>query len=223
MTEFFRSLKWLEPVVELGRLGCFTTFVLVALFHLAAVLRGAPEAVLRFRASLLIAFVVTVSITVGIIQIDSWPFARWALVHTAHSTHMVSWEIEGVDARGRGYEIDPRALQPMMAEEFGAWLLGRIQGLSPAQRAELLAFLLRRANQQRALFLTGHFPPNDRFLGEASAPAHAQMRRVWRSRSDVSPAPFVAVRIWRFDWDTEQRLRNDQAISRRLLAGVGHD
>ena len=219
MTAFFRSLKWLEPVVDLARLGCFTVFVLLALWHMAAVLRHASEDVVRLRAKLLIGFVVTATLLAGITQISAWPFATWALVHTSHSTHMVSWELEGIDASGRGYEIDPRVMQPMMVEEFGAWLIGRTPTLTPAERDELLRFVLIRANAQRQRFLAGQFPPDDRFLGAASAPAHFQMRHVWRSPNDVPANPFVAVRIWRFDWDTEERARNHQAFQRTLLAG----
>jgi hypothetical protein len=106
----------------------------------------------------------------------------------------------------------------VQAEEFGAWLLGRFDFVPAAGRDELLRFILDRANRQRELFLTGHFPPNDRFFGAASAPAHFEMRHVWRTARDVPPNPFIAVRIWRLDWDTEERARDDRALTRTLLA-----
>lgn len=216
--EIFRALKWLEPVVELSRLGCFAVFVALALWHLRAVRVGEPDRVVRFRARMLIAFVIVVSTVAGVTQIEAWPFSNWTLVHTYRSRAMTSWAIEGFDANGHTSEIDPRVLQPLQPEEFGAWTLTHLERLTPDDRELVLRFLLDRGNTQRARFLAGHFPANDYLLGDLSAPAHFAMRRVWRTPSDVPPGPFVAVRIVRLRWDTEGRDRNSGAFHRELLA-----
>jgi hypothetical protein len=213
-----RQLSWLEPVVELMRLACFSLLVALVLWHLHGVLTHVADLQLRRRARTIIWFVLIVSAAVALVQVEAWPFTTWALVHTHRSPEMVSWKLEGSSQDGRIYEIDPRILQPMQAEEFGAWMLPRIEHLSLQQRDELLRFVLVRANEQRTLFLHGEFPPNDRYLGEASAPAHFRMRRIWRTPADVPARPFVGVKVWKLSWNTEQRRLDDAAVVRTLLA-----
>jgi len=216
--DLFRPLRWLQPVVELARLGCFSLFVAVACWHWRAIAARAPDRVVRFRAGAVLAFVVLVSLIVGFTQIEAWPFTNWSLVHTYRSRSMTSWELEGVDAGGRGSEIDPRVLQPLQPEEFGAWMLTHITTLQPADRDALMRDLLDRANADRARFLAGRFPRNDVFLGPLSAPAHFAMRRVWRTPADVPSRPYFGVRLWRFKWDIERRDRDPSAFRRELLA-----
>ncbi len=213
-----RQLRWLEPVVDLLRLTCFSLFVALVAWHLHGVLNRAPDASLRLRARMLIWFVLVISTVVALVQVESWPFTTWALVHTHRSTEMVSWKLEGSSADGRPFEIDPRVLQPMQAEEFGAWMLPHIERLTAQQRDELLRFVLQRANEQRTRFLDGRFPPNDRYLGAASAPAHFRMRRVWQTPADVPSQPFVSVRVWKLSWNTEERRVDEGAVVRTLLA-----
>ena len=67
-----RGLAWLQPPLEVVRLGVFMLFVVLGLF---AWRRG------RAAADRLIAYVLAVSLAVGLSQQESWPFSNWALVH----------------------------------------------------------------------------------------------------------------------------------------------
>lgn len=211
MIEFLRGLKWLEPVVELLRLAVFAGLVALCIAYRL----GKPDQ-RRRRAVLVIGYVALMSAAAGLTQIDAWPFSNWALVHTLRSVEMQSWEIEGADATGHFRVVDPRVLQPLAPEEFGVWIL--THGLPPT----VADSLLRRAEQGRLAFLRGNFPPNDRFLGPASAPFHFRQRRLWLTAGDVPATPFVAIRIVHLRWNIEERDRRGNASIQRTVMGNGH-
>ena len=151
-------------------------------------------------------------------QVDAWPFTTWALVHTLRSPLMHSYEFEAVDAAGQVHAVDPRILQPIATEEFGAWV-GSLQRLPPEARAEVARFLYQRAEASRRNFQSGSFPSNDWLLGRLSAPYHFQARRVWAKPGDVPSAPFVAFQIVFIEWDLEERHRlGRSAVRRHVIA-----
>jgi hypothetical protein len=201
------------PVLEIGRLACFATFVILAI----RCARSTP-ATERKRVFHLILFTAAAAIAVGVTQVEAWPFTNWALVHTIRSPQMRSWEMEALDATGRAWTVDPRILQPVAPEEFGSWMFREMDGLSGPQRDELLRFVLERSERGRLAFLAGRFPPNDRFLGEASAPFHFRQRRLWQRTQDVPTTPFVALRIWESNWDIEVRDRDASSVTRHVIA-----
>src|SRR5205085_2927002 len=126
-------------------LGIFASLVGLAAWHWQAIRTHASDDVIRFRVRVLIAFVVVLSLAVGLTQIEAWPITNWALVHTYRSQQMTSWEIEGIDASGAAVEVDPRVLQPLQTEEFGSWALAHLTSCTPAERELVMRYVLDRA------------------------------------------------------------------------------
>jgi len=206
-------LKWLEPAVDLARLGCFLIFVALGLF---AARGRAPAA--RRRTDALIVFVLAVTGVVGLVQQESWPFTQWSLVSGTPARHMTSLEVEGLDASGRGYVIDLRVLQPLSPEEFASWLKAHERGLGPAGEESLGRFLLDRAEEGRRRFVSGgRVAPNQWLLGPADAPYHFHDAKTWTSPAQVPAAPFTAMRAWFLEWDVDERYADETRVTRRLL------
>lgn len=219
MHAFFKSLAWLEPVVELARLGIFLLFIALVVLSLVSVVRRRPEAARRRSAQTLVGFVVAVTSLVGLVQIDAWPFTNWALVHGLRSSTIRSWEMEATDASGRLWTVDPRVLQPIAPEEFGQ-CLPPLSRWSAAERRPVLRFLYERAEAGRRAVAAGRrFPPNDWLLGPLSAPFHFTARRLWKGPADLPAGPFVSLRVSFFDWDVYERRRDGDRAVRRTLIG----
>src|SRR5574342_612350 len=120
----------MEPAVDLARLGVFA--LLVALGLMAA--RRARGGEGRPAADRLIVYVLAVSCLVGVTQVESWPFTNWALVNHGSPRRIVSLELEGLDASGRGWTVDLRVLQPLSPEEVATWLKANLPSLLPQER-----------------------------------------------------------------------------------------
>lgn len=200
---------WLQPAADLVRLGVFAGFVAVGL----AAWSGRPRAALR-----LVAYVLGATFTAGLAQQEMWPFTTWALVHHLAGRRVVSWEMEARDGAGRWHHVDPAVLQPQAPEELGAWMLASAARLSPEGRARVAALLLARAEEGRRRFTAGGRPGrNGWLLGPLAAPYHFLPARPWRSRAEVPATPFVALRVWRLEWDREERHAFPDRVARSLL------
>ena len=138
MSEALRNLKWMEPAIDVCRLGAFLLFVALGL--LAARKAGRPAE--RRRANVLLIYVLVVTGVVGLVQQESWPFAQWALVSGLSPRRIRSLEVQALDAQGHGYVVDLRVLQPLSPEEFASWLYANLGRLKPAGREALGRFLL---------------------------------------------------------------------------------
>ncbi len=210
MLEALASLPWLRPALDALRLLTFATFV-----GLGIAAARAPE---RRRVDRLLAFVLGVTLVVGLTQVEAWPFTNWALVHHPAPARITSWELEGMDAAGRVWPVDARVLQPLAPEEFGAWMLTRVERLPAASRERLGAFLLERAEAGRRSFRErGVVGTNRLVLGPLAAPFHFEQKHVWRTAGDAPATPLVAVRIARLEWDVEERARDESKVARRVV------
>jgi hypothetical protein len=214
VTEFLRGFKWMEPAVDLGRLGLFALFLALGL--MAARRARGPHA--RRAADRFIVYVLAVSCLVGLTQIESWPFTNWALVNHGSPRRIVSLELEGLDATGRGWVVDLRVLQPLSPEEFATWLKANLPMLTPGDRDRLGRFLLARAEEGRQRLVSGRSPaPNQALLGPLDAPYHFHDAKTWTSVAQVPATPFVGLRAWFWDWDVEERFADPTRVERRLL------
>jgi hypothetical protein len=203
-----RGLAWLQPPLEIVKLGVFLVFLALGLFAR----RG------RRGADRLIVYVLAVSLAVGLLQQESWPFSNWALVHGLAPPRASSWELEAVDAAGRAWPVDPRVLQPLSPEEFGAWMMANLPRLTPAGRDRLARFVLERAESGRVRLRAGEAAGvSEARLGRFSAPYHFHTKVVWRGPADVPDLAFVGVRIWGTSWDVEERALDEARVSRQLL------
>ena len=217
MTELLRGFKWMEPAVDIARLGLFALFVALGL--MAARRQRDPDA--RRAADRLIVYVLAVSCLVGVTQVESWPFTNWALVNHGSPRRIVSLELEGLDAGGRGWMVDLRVLQPLAPEEFATWLKANLPKLTPDDRGRLGRFLLGRAEDGRRRLLAGRSPaPNQALLGPMDAPYHFHDAKTWTSAAQVPTTPFVGLRAWFWDWDVEERFADAARVERRLLFEV---
>ena len=214
MTEALRGLKWMEPAVDVCRLGCFLVFVALGL---VAAWKGRRTEGRRHIDALLL-YVLAVTGIVGLVQQESWPFTQWALVNSQVPRKMSSLEVEGLDATGRGFVVDLRVLQPLAPEEFAVWLKARLPQLGPRGEASLGHFLLARAEQGRRRFLdTGKVAPNQWVLGRLAAPYHFHDAKTWQSSAQAPRTPFVGLRAFFLEWDPEERFADETRVTRRLL------
>lgn len=214
MTELLRGFKWMEPAVDVARLGVFVLFVVLGL--LAARRAAAVQA--RRRADRLIVYVLAITVLVGVTQVESWPFTNWALVNHGSPRRIVSLELEGLDASGRGWVVDLRVLQPVSPEEFATWLKANLPRLLPAERERLARFLLYRAEEGRRRLRAGErVAPNQWALGPLDAPYHFHDAKTWTSLAQVPATPFVGLRAWFLEWDVEERFADPARVQRRLL------
>jgi hypothetical protein len=208
--DWWSSLPWLRPALDLLRLALFATFVALGV--------AAMRARARPRVDRLLAFVLGLSLAVGLTQVEAWPFTNWALVHSLAPTTVTSWELEATDASGRVWPVDARVLQPLAPEEFGAWMMARVPSAPEDARARLGEFLLERAEAGRRDLRAGRVVGrNERLLGPLAAPFHFQQKRVWHSAADVPAAPFVSVRMNLLTWVVEERATDESRVARRPL------
>lgn len=214
MNDLLRGLKWMEPAVDVCRLGLFLVFVTLGL--LAA--RTARTAAARRRADALLIHVLLVTGVVGVVQQEAWPFAQWALVSGISPGRMRSLEVQGFDAAGRGYVVDLRVLQPLSPEDFASWLYANVGVMGPSARERLARFLLQRAEEGRQRLRRGQrVAPNQWLLGGLAAPYHFHDAKIWRSPAQVPETPFTGVQASFIEWDVEERFRHPGRTTRRLL------
>jgi hypothetical protein len=219
VSAFLRSLPWLQPALDVARLGVYAAFVaLVA--QVGRATAGGDRTHARRWVDRLIVFVLAVSLCVGVTQVESWPFSNWALVHGLASPRGASLELEGLDAAGRGWRVDFRALQPLPPEELASWLSANEPRLTPADKAALGRYFLGQAEAaRRRARAGGAVGADDRLLGRFSAPHHFHLDPAlgWPGPESVPPTPLTGIRVWRLEWDVEQRFADPTRVTRRLL------
>ena len=219
MSTFLRSLPWLQPALDVARLIVFAAFIALVARVGHASASGDPLPARRW-ANRLIAFVLAVSGTVGLSQVESWPFSNWALVHGLATPRGAALEMEGLGADGRASRVDFRALQPLPPEEFASWLSANEARLTEPGKAAVARFLLEKAEaSRRRARAGGSIGADDRLLGRLSAPHHFHLdpELGWPRPETVPEAPLVGLRVWRLEWDVEQRFADPTRVTRRLV------
>jgi len=173
------------------------------------------------RVSVLILYVVAVSLTSVLSRHDLWPFSAWSLM-AGTAPEAVGENPPGdvvivVDARGNEFEVDYRAWEPFTVEELDTWL-PHLADLDDASKARAAADLLARANVARERVLAGKSPGYfDRWLGPLTAPHHFLHPAIWTQPDDVPREPFVVFRVYREFWQPEARRRDATTVRRTLV------
>jgi hypothetical protein len=149
---------------------------------------------------MLIGYIVVLTIYVGWSGRDLWPFAAWRYVSYAVAESGNFVRLVGVDDSGREYPLDTRTFEPL---EFGA-VMGdldfKMERMPREQRAELLDFLLRRAQDGLALARAGLPVGNfTRLLGPLAAPVFQVPVTPWTDR-DKLPPELSELRFYRVYW-----------------------
>jgi hypothetical protein len=231
LQNFAAAHPWLRNLAEVLRSAAFLGFLVLGLRVVWKDLRKQETS--RAKTQLIV-YAILVTCTVGVTQIEAWPFSNWALIHHISQQKMLDWIVEGTDASGKAYRIDPRFIEPMPYEDFDTWLktgffrIGRTEEEAklcylvarpptPGQ-AKVAGFLIERAEIARRRFLHGEPPgTNGTLIGRLAAPYHFDRPTRWRTVSDVPATPFVGLRIWQIEWNVEERYRDESRITRHLL------
>ncbi|HEX8151871.1 MAG TPA: hypothetical protein VF698_02040 [Thermoanaerobaculia bacterium] len=190
-------------MVELAKLTAFLLFL--ALGIAAARDRRA----VRYFAG----YTILISLFSGATQIDVWPFTSYTLAAFRPRPHVTicSVEIVGVDARGREWAVDPLSWSPHYHSIVQYWLDAQWTKLPREQQRETLRYLARRAEQARAAGTRTGFR---RYLGAAYDPYWWLLRRP----AATSPAPYVALRLYRTCADPDDQVARGTKPRRTLIA-----
>lgn len=193
------------PVVEILRLCVFAGFVTLGI--LAWIGRE------RRHTNHLIGYTLVVSLAVGAVQIESWPFSNWALVWAEAPDQMTTWQIRASSSDGRQYVVDPRVLNPLGNEDFGTWLLRNFRDLPEQDKREVSAWILAMAEEGRRRFLATGQPGGDaRWFGRLSAPRHFAPYPDWIVAEDVPESAFESLEIVLLEWDVAEREKVPEAF-----------
>jgi hypothetical protein len=161
-----------------------------------------------------IAFVLGLSVLVGIAQKDAWPFSPYPVLaeDARGAATLERVVVKAVDATGREWDVHPMAWSPLPAPKIASWI-GSVHGrLSPAQQRSAERFLLERAEAARRDRRAGREVGSRRWLGGLAAPHWLRVRDV-----DAPAEPFVALRAYSVRWKPREVLGDPGRSERHLL------
>lgn len=198
----------------------FVGLVLVGLTVLMRQRQPVDDRSAKRAASMFIGYVVLVSVTAGLAQRNSWPFAPWNLMQGRGPRSLLAaqdWHparIVGVTPDGREHRIDYRSWQPFSyAELVDAWIPHRMPDLPLDVQDRVGAWLLSKANAARQAALDGRTPGTwGRLLGPLTAPTHFVHRPRWSGPADVPAQPFAGIRVYLEYFDVEARARDPDKL-----------
>lgn len=193
-------------MVEIARLlvfAGFATLAAITAFHRS-----------RFTINLFLAYTLTVSVAIGVTQLDAWPFSTYRLANQTWSgTTTQQWSkvrFFALDSRGREWDVDPSAWSPAHMVTMQFYFRDTFPKLGPADRRDLGRFLMQRAEAGRQAIRDSRHFGNERLLGPFAAPDWALTARY----RDASPEPYVGIRVVREFWRPIDRLRDPKAFTR---------
>jgi hypothetical protein len=197
-------------MTNLLALAVFGGFVLLVL--LAGRFSGS-----RTMVNTLIAYVVCVTLGVGATRIDLWPFSAWPLIALYHPPTATHARLVAVDEAGVEQMIDARAFGSLSFLEVLAWMDGNLEKLAPADRDAACAYLLASIESARgAAVAKSSMGWKGRPLGPATAPYFILTPRWWDG-AGLPQHRLVGLRFYRVTWDLEQRQRDPEAFTRKLI------
>ena len=199
------------PIVFIGIAACA--------LRVGSTSRATPRHRRRARELWLIGAVLMATMFAGVSGVDLWPVSSWALM-TGTPTRTVGdapivLQVIAVDAAGREYPVDYRAVEPFAFEEWRGWMRAHFAVLSREDRDRVAGWMLSRLNVARERVRAGRPPGTQgRWLGPLRAPFHGLHPAAWSSPEDVPATPFVMLRLYREWWDLAERARDPSAVRR---------
>ncbi len=191
-------------------------FVTFAVF-LALGIRVARARDERRRAAvkLFLGWMLLLSAISGFTQTDNWPFSPYTLAaFRAQIDKPVCLTVfAGVAPGGREFEIDPLAWSPVYSSILQYWFEQNFDALPPSEQANVLRFLGDKAEESRRRLLHRERLGYQRLLGGAAATYWWLLPR----KTTVSPARFVAFRVYRSCVVPEKMLLDGRMPSRDLI------
>lgn len=168
----------------------------------------------RRGQTLLILYVVGLSLAVGLSQKDAWPFSPYPVLaeDATRSSTLERVVVAAVDEAGREWAVDPMAWSPLPSKKVTDWIRTVYPRLSPAQKREAERFLLDRAEAARGDARAGTRLGYRRLLGPLAAPSWLLHRP-----APPAPQPFVALRAYRIRWQAREVLADPDRVERQLL------
>src|SRR5688572_2257910 len=152
-------------MLELLRLASFLGFLALGL---RVRMTPADDGPARRRAvARLLAYVLVLSVAVGVSQVDDWPFASHTIAvgRARADSRVCRTEIFGLDDAGGEWRLDPYSFTPVYHSILQYWLEQAPRRLPEPQRERALAFLLERAEESRRRLAAGKALGPERRLG----------------------------------------------------------
>jgi len=200
----------LTAIADMARLAVFVTFVVLAV-RAGGMLVRTPRA--RRRAvGLLVAFSVLVSMTVGAMQHEMWPFTHWPMDNEYFVAEYSGLRPVVVDDKGVEHDLDLRALYPIDWMDLHTWL-DRTRRRNPEAFARVAPWLLDKIARARGDLEAGRRLPGDR--GPLAARPRLVLPPVWTHGDSLSPLDVKGLRIYEFhaNLDEPPRAAADQPRS----------
>jgi hypothetical protein len=168
----------------------------------------------RRGQTLLILYVLGLSLAVGLSQKDAWPFSPYPVLaeDATRSSTLERVVLVGVDGAGREWAVEPMAWSPLPSKKITDWMRTVYPRLGPAQQREAERFLFERAEAARRQALAGTWLGHRRLLGPLAAPSWLVHRP-----APPAPEPFVALRGYRIRWQAREVLEDPHGVERELL------
>jgi hypothetical protein len=200
-------------MLELLRLASFLGFLFLG--YQVARSGDGPER--RSAIHRLLAYVLALSVAVGVLQWDDWPFTSHTIAvgRARADSRVCAAELYGLDDAGREWRLDPYSFSPVYHSILQYWLEQALGRLSETQRERVLAFLLERAEESRKRLAAGRALGPERILGPAGAPYWLLLPRAL----EVPRSPYAGLRAYSSCWLVADGPR--RPIARRLLLEHG--
>jgi hypothetical protein len=156
------------------------------------------------------------SLAAGLLQRDLWPFSNWVFVPEPLRAQYRFERLIAVDSAGGEVAIDARAFEPFGWVDLYAWLGSSFPRLSREHQDAAAGYLLARIEVARTRAVAGRrFGEFSRVLGPFAAPPFQLAPRSWAA--GAPPLPLAGLRLYREEWDIEQRRRDPAAFRRTLV------
>jgi len=197
----------LTAIADMARLVVFLAFVILAVRAGGMLVRSSGGR--RRAVGLLVAFSVVVSMTVGAMQHEMWPFTHWPMDNEYFVAEYSGLRPVIVDEKGIEHDLDLRALYPIDWMDLHTWL-ERTRRRNPEAFARVAPWLLDKIARSRRGLEAGGRLPGDR--GPFAARPRLVLPPAWAVDDSLGPLDVKGLRIYEFhaNLDEPPRAATDQ-------------